>query len=74
MNQHRNTKKLFTVRRMAINEKLLSATTYCTERVKAFSSVTSQETRTLMPGALCATRFGQPTEALMVSGMRRAKP
>jgi hypothetical protein len=58
---------------MVTGGKLLFVTIYYAERVKAFSPARSREIRTLMPGAPSATRFGQLTETLTVSGMRKAK-
>jgi hypothetical protein len=58
---------------MATGERLLFVITCYMERAKAFSREKSQEILTPMLGAQFATRFGRRTEALTVSGMRKAK-
>jgi hypothetical protein len=58
---------------MVTGEKPLSVITFYMERVKVSSPQMSWETRTLTRGALNVTRFDRLTEALTVSGTRKAK-
>jgi hypothetical protein len=58
---------------MVTGGKLLFVTTCYMERGKVFSLATSRETRIPTHGAPYATGFGRLTQALMVSGTRKAK-